>query len=100
MLAQLLGGLFGASFIGKIALRSDMGTIWNALVGAVGGAAGGQLIGAILGKTDVNKAFDIIAIIGPFVDGALTGALFQIATGIFAKKVLNRSITKQRGSYF
>ncbi|WP_374864612.1 hypothetical protein [Brucella cytisi] len=100
IIAQLLGGLLGGYIVGKIARGSDMGVIWNALAGGVGGVAGGQLIGAILGKTEVPAGLDVIAIVGPFIDGALTGALVQIAIGIFLSRLLDRTMARRRRSYF
>lgn len=95
---QLIGGLFGGTLIGKIAHRSDMGVIWNALAGALGGIAGGQVIGAALGKTQISTGIDVIGIIGPFIDGALTGALVQIAAGIILSKFLDQPMRRRRRS--
>nr|WP_210271832.1 hypothetical protein [Brucella anthropi] len=86
---QLVGGLAGGSASGKIFHPSDNGALWNAIAGTLGGIAGGQFIGVILGKTTVADSLDIAGIIGPLVDGAVSGGLVQIVAGLILQRVLS-----------
>lgn len=88
ILIQFLGGLTGGSASGKMVHLSDTGVIINAATGALGGVAGGQLIGHILGNTDVARGWDIGGIIGPFLDGALAGGLVQIVACMVLTRLL------------
>ncbi|GEM_PF-1932188 len=92
---QLIGGIAGGSISGKIFHPSDSGTIWNAIAGAFGGVAGGQLIGVVLGKTAIAENLDIAGIIGPFVDGAVSGGLVQIVAGLVLQRVLTKQPARQ-----
>ncbi|NNU62978.1 hypothetical protein [Ochrobactrum soli] len=100
VVTQLLGGFLGGTVFGKIVHTSDMGFFWNAVIGTIGGVIGGQLIGLVLGKTEVATGVDVIAVIGPFVDGALSGALVQIFAGIMLRRLLEGSTARRRSSYF
>lgn len=97
VLLQLIGGVCGASTSGKIFHTSDTGLIGNAIAGALGGIAGGQLIGALLGSTAASAGLDIAAIIGPLIDGALTGGLAQVTIGAFLNRLL-LSLNQAEGS--
>jgi len=88
VLLQLIGGVCGASTSGKIFHTSDMGLIGNAITGALGGIAGGQLISALLGSTAAPSGVDVAAILGPLIDGALTGGLAQISLGAILCRLL------------
>ena len=92
---QIVGGLAGGSISGKIFHPSDSGIIWNAIAGAFGGVAGGQLIGVVLGKTAIAENLDIAGIIGPFVDGAVSGGLVQIVAGMILQRVLTKQLVRQ-----
>lgn len=100
LIAQLLGGFLGGSVFGEIVHVAEMGAFWYAVIGTLGGVAGGQLIGFILGKTEMSTGIDVVAVIGPFVDGALTGGIVQIFVGMYLRRLIERSITKRRRSYF
>ncbi|KAA9368301.1 MULTISPECIES: hypothetical protein [Ochrobactrum] len=88
ILIQFLGGLTGGSVSGKMVHLSDAGRVINAATGALGGVAGGQLISHILGNTEVATGWDLGAIIGPFLDGALAGGLVQIAACLVLTRLL------------
>lgn len=68
---------------------SDIGLVSNAITGALGGIGGGQLIGALLGSTPAASRFDLGAIIGPLMDGALAGGLAEVALGALLSKLLS-----------
>lgn len=88
ILFQFLGGLTGGSVSGKMVHLSDAGLVINAVTGALVGVAGGQLISHILGNTAVATGWDLGAIIGPFLDGALAGGLVQIAACMVLTRLL------------
>lgn len=88
VLLQLIGGVCGGSTSGKIFHTSDLGLIGNAITGALGGLAGGQLIGTLLGSTASSSGFDVAAIFGPLIDGALTGGLAQVTIGVILSRLL------------
>jgi len=78
VLIRILGGFLGGSVSGKIVHTSDMGFLWNAIVCAFGGILGGQLVGLVFATTQVAAVVDFIAVIGPFIDAAMTGGFVQI----------------------
>lgn len=100
VLAQLLGGSLAGIVFGKIVHTSDMGLFWNAVSGTLGGILGGQLIGLLLGKTEIAAGIDVAGVIGPFMDGAVTGGIIQIVAGSILRRLLDSSISKRHRSYF
>jgi uncharacterized membrane protein YeaQ/YmgE (transglycosylase-associated protein family) len=99
VLVQMLGGFLGGLVVGKIVHTSDMGFFWNAIAGAFGGVFGGQLVGLVFAKTQLAAGVDFIAVIGPFIDGALTGGLIQIFVGMYLRRQIERSTASRRGSH-
>ena len=96
LLVQLIAGGAGGNVIGQLAKTLNLGTVGNAIVGAIGGLGGTWLAGMIPGlDTLVGSAgaaaggFDIGALAGQgatsLVGGGLLTAIVGIAKSAMAK---------------
>lgn len=48
LIIQLISGAIGGNVAGKALPQFNLGTLWNSVVGLVGGIGGAQLLGVIL----------------------------------------------------
>ena len=55
LIIQLISGAVGGNLAGKLMKNSSLGTLWNSVVGILGGGLGGSVLG-MLGLTGVEAA--------------------------------------------
>ena len=75
ILIQLICGALGGNLGGLILKNFSLGTLWNSVVGILGGGIGGQLLGGMLGE----------GIGGQIGGGAVGGSVLMIIVGLIRK---------------
>jgi uncharacterized membrane protein YeaQ/YmgE (transglycosylase-associated protein family) len=79
LLIELLGGAVGGNLAGGLMKKLSLGTLWNSVVGIVGGGLGGQLLSAlgVLG----GEGLDLGSIIGNVVGSGVGGGVLLAIVG-------------------
>ena len=75
LLVQIVAGAIGGSAAGAVAKQYSLGTLGNAIAGAIGGGIVGQLIGAVAGTV-------VEGWVGNFAGGAVGGAILMLLVGL------------------
>ncbi len=75
---SLISGALGGNLAGFVMKKKSLGTLWNTVVGVLGGGAGSQILNA-LGVLDGSG---LLANIG---GSAVGGGLLMILVGLFKK---------------
>ena len=73
-LISLLSGAVGGNLAGAVLKKFSLGTLWNSVVGILGGGLGAQLLGML--------NIDISGIIGNIVGSGVGGAVLLVIVGI------------------
>ena len=82
LIIQLLSGAFGGNIAGAVMKQFSLGTLWNSVVGILGGGLGGQILGSLLGVGAGRAALDIGTIIGNVASGGVGGGVLMIIIGL------------------
>ena len=90
LIIQLVSGAVGGNVAGSLMKDKSLGTLWNSIVGIVGGGIGGQIL-SLLGIATSGGGMDIGSIIGSIVGG---GVLMAIV-GVIKKHLANKKLTSQ-----
>lgn len=88
LIIQLISGAVGGNLAGKLMPKSSMGTLWNSVLGIVGGGLGGQLLG-ILGIATQTGGADVTSIIGSIAGGGVGGGVLLAIIGM-VKGAMNK----------
>ncbi len=80
---SLLSGAVGGNVAGALLKNQSLGTMWNSVVGVLGGGLGGQLLGAI-GLAPGG------GIVGNVASSAVGGAVVMAIVG-FVKKAMAKT---------
>lgn len=84
-LALSLGtGALGGNIAGKLMQNFSLGTLWNSVVGIIGGGLGAQIL-AIFGV--VSGGGDIGSIIGAVASGGVGGGALLAIVGMIKKAI-------------
>lgn len=73
-LISLLSGAIGGNIAGALLKKYSLGTLWNSVVGILGGGLGAQLLGML--------NIDISGIIGNIAGSGVGGAVLLVIVGI------------------
>ena len=78
LIIQLLSGAVGGNLAGALFKKLSLGTLWNSVVGILGGGLGGQLLSAlgVLGGTG-GSAMDLGSIIGNVASSGVGGGILM-----------------------
>ncbi|WP_353779136.1 hypothetical protein [Winogradskyella sp. 3972H.M.0a.05] len=68
--------------------KFTMGSLWNSIVGILGGGLGGQVLG-MLGIGDGGGEMDLSGILGSVGSGAVGGGIVMAVIGMI-KKAMNK----------
>lgn len=81
LIIQLISGAVGGNLAGSLMKKFSMGTVWNSVVGILGGGLGGQALG--LFGLDVGDAgsMDIAGILGSVASGGVGGGILLAIVG-------------------
>lgn len=74
LLISLLSGAVGGNVAGALLKKFSMGTLWNSVVGILGGGLGSQLLGML--------GIDISGIIGNIAGSGVGGAVLMVIIGL------------------
>ncbi|MDY2586101.1 hypothetical protein [Winogradskyella aquimaris] len=89
LIIQLISGAVGGNLAGKLMKNSSLGTLWNSVVGILGGGLGGSVLG-MLGLTGVEAAeastsMDLSSILGSVAGGGVGGGILMAIIGMVKK---------------
>ena len=87
IIIDLLSGAAGGNLAGKLLKDFNLGTLWNSVVGILGGGIGGQILGVlgILGTGD--GGMDIGSILGNVVGSGVGGGVLLAIVGFIKKAI-------------
>jgi len=88
LIIQLVSGAIGGNLAGSLLKDYSLGTLWNSVVGILGGGIGGQVLGMIapaLGAAAASGSMDIGSILGTVAGGGVGGGILLAIVGIIKK---------------
>ncbi|MFP4844418.1 hypothetical protein [Winogradskyella sp. PE311] len=89
LIIQLVSGAVGGNIAGKLMKGSSLGTLWNSIVGILGGGLGGTVLGMLgLGGAEVAEAstsMDLTSILGSLAGGGVGGGILMAIIGMVKK---------------
>ena len=84
LIIQLVSGAVGGNLAGGILKKFSLGTLWNSVVGIVGGGLGGQLLG-MLGMGAGVGGMDLMGILSTVAAGGAGGGVLLGIVGVIKK---------------
>ena len=88
LVIQLVSGAVGGNVAGSLMKKLSLGTLWNSIMGIIGGGLGGQILG-MLGLGIGGNATDLNGIIGNVIGGGVGGGALMGIMG-FVKKMVKK----------
>ncbi len=85
LIIELVSGAVGGNIAGSLMKKYDLGTLWNSVVGILGGGLGGWLLGLVGIATPSGGSLDIGTIIGNIAGGGVGGGVLMIIIGAIKK---------------
>lgn len=88
LIIQLISGAMGGNAAAAANKGSDMGWMWNSILGLIGGGVGGQWLGPLLGlaKTGLDPMAILQQVISGGVGGGALLAIGSLLKGMMANK--------------
>lgn len=77
LIISLVSGAVGGNIAGALMKDKSLGTLWNSVVGLLGGGLGGQLLGMI--------GLDAAGLIGNIAGSTVGGAVLLAIVSLFKK---------------
>ncbi|MEZ4703029.1 MAG: hypothetical protein R2834_22045 [Rhodothermales bacterium] len=84
LLTSLITGGVGGNLAGMALKDKSLGTLWNTIVGMIGGGLGSQVLG-ILGMAAANGGLDLASIASSTVGGGVLMAIVGIVKQMMAR---------------
>lgn len=81
LIISLLTGAVGGNLAGALLKKFSMGTLWNSVVGILGGGLGAQLMNSL--------GIDLGGIIGDIAGGGVGGGVLMVIVGLI-KSAMNK----------
>ncbi len=81
LIISLLTGAVGGNLAGALLKKFSMGTLWNSVVGILGGGLGAQLLGML--------GLDLGGIVGSLAGGTVGGGALMAIIGVI-KSAMNK----------
>lgn len=88
LIIQLVSGAIGGNIAGSLMKKFSLGSLWNSIVGILGGGLGGQVLG-LLGIGDGGGEMDLTGILGSIGSGGVGGGIVMAIIGM-VKKAMNK----------
>ena len=89
LIVQLVSGAIGGNLAGSLMKKFSMGTLWNSIIGILGGGLGGQLLG-MLGLDLGGGEMDLAGILGNVAGGGVGGGVIMAIVGLI-KNTMSKS---------
>lgn len=89
LIVQLISGAIGGNVAGSLMKKFSMGTMWNSIIGILGGGLGGQILG-MLGLDLGGGEMDLAGILGNVAGGGVGGGVIMAIVGVI-KNAMNKS---------
>lgn len=93
LIIQLVSGAVGGNLAGKLMKNLSLGTLWNSVVGILGGGLGGTVLGMLgLGGAETAEAAsatDLTSILGSVAGGGVGGGILMAIIGAI-KNAMNK----------
>lgn len=89
LIVQLVSGAVGGNVAGSLMKKFSMGTLWNSVLGILGGGLGGQVLG-MLGLDLGGGEMDLAGILGNVAGGGVGGGVIMAIVGLI-KNAMNKS---------
>ena len=80
LIIQLVSGAVGGNVAGKLMKNLSLGTLWNSIVGILGGGLGGSLLG-LIGIDAGGGEMDLTGILGSVAGGGVGGGVIMAIIG-------------------
>ncbi|CAL2091899.1 conserved membrane protein of unknown function [Tenacibaculum sp. 190524A02b] len=74
LIISLLTGALGGNLAGALLKKFSLGTLWNSVVGILGGGLGAQLLGML--------GIDLSGILGSIAGGGVGGGVLMVIVGL------------------
>ena len=87
LIVQLASGAIGGNLAGSLMKKFSMGTLWNSVLGILGGGLGGQLLGML--GLDLSGGMDLAGILGSVAGGGVGGGVIMAIVGMI-KNAMNK----------
>ncbi len=86
MIIQLISGAVGGNVAGGLLKNFSLGTLWNSVVGILGGGLGGQLLGMLgMGVGAADGGMDLTGILSSVAAGGAGGGVLLGVVGMIKK---------------
>ena len=87
LLISLVSGAVGGNVAGGLLKNFNLGTIWNSVVGILGGGLGGQILSALNLGGQAAPTLDLGNILANVGSSGVGGAVLMIVVGLIKKMV-------------
>jgi uncharacterized membrane protein YeaQ/YmgE (transglycosylase-associated protein family) len=90
LVISLICGAIGGNAAGKLMKSFDLGTIWNSVVGILGGGLGAQLLSSLgVLSNSGSSAMSLSGIISNVISSGVGGGILLAIVG-FIKKIISK----------
>ena len=93
LIISLLSGAVGGNIAGALLKKFSMGTLWNSVVGILGGGLGGTIFSMLglggVAAAGASSSLDVTSILGSIAGGGVGGGVVLAIIG-FIKKAMNK----------
>jgi len=87
LIISLLSGAVGGNIAGGALKNYNLGTLWNSVVGILGGGLGGQILSALNLGGQAAPTLDLGNILSNVGSSGVGGAVLMIIVGLIKKMV-------------
>lgn len=81
LIISLLSGAIGGNLAGGVLKKLSLGTLWNSVVGILGGGIGAQILSALGVLTTGEGALDLGRIVGNVLSSGVGGGVLLAIVG-------------------
>lgn len=91
LIIQLLSGAVGGNIAGSLLKKLNLGTLWNSVVGILGGGIGGQILSSLgLFGGGEGAALSLANIVGNIASSGVGGGVLLAIVGLIKNLVAKK----------